>query len=68
MKELKPFWREKKGKVDLLPLEFLKEFMNDTGFRYDKESKSILKTTDTNKTLYEVVDTPEVYRYVLEFF
>jgi hypothetical protein len=64
---MKPFWRNKKDKVVFSPQPFLREFMNEVGFRYDKESNTTLKTTDTNKTLYDVYNDEEIFRYVLNF-
>lgn len=64
---MKPFWRYKINKVIFSPQPFLREFMNEVGFRFDKESGTTLKTTDTNKTLYDVYEDQEIFRYVLNF-
>lgn len=64
---MRPFWKNENGKIKLSLQFYLRHFMNDVGFKYDEESKSILKTTDINKTVYDVLTHHEVYEYTLKF-
>ena len=65
MSELKPFWTWSPKKLDLNRSQFIK-WLNDVGFKYDKDSQGVLKTTETNKTLYDTTDIEKVFEYVLK--
>ena len=65
MSELKPFWYySKPSKLELNRTNFFK-WMNNVGFKYDKDSGGVVKTTETNKTLYDTSNVDEVFSYIL---
>ena len=65
MSELKPFWYySKPSKLELNRTNFFK-WMNNVGFKYDKDSGGVVKTTETNKTLYDTSNIDEVFTYIL---